>query len=151
MSEIEVVKGYVPGGIGRVAELHGTYYAEHWSFGLFFEAKVAAELSEFLERYDERRDGLWSVSVGGRLEGSISIDGLPAKEDGAHLRAERLELEGHDRGIEGHLGDPADVFDPVGISKPEISVEPVTNVVAVKKIGVPSLHIEPLLQQVRDR
>jgi len=41
MPEIEVTKGYVPGCIGRVAELHGTYYAENWGFGRYFEAKVA--------------------------------------------------------------------------------------------------------------
>jgi hypothetical protein len=26
MSDVEIVRGYVPGAIGRVAELHGTYY-----------------------------------------------------------------------------------------------------------------------------
>ncbi len=76
MSDVEMVNGYIPGAIGRVAELHGTYYAEHWSFGCFFEAKVATELSEFLERYDKQRDGFWSVSLDSRLEGSISIDGV---------------------------------------------------------------------------
>jgi hypothetical protein len=41
MSEIEICKGYVPGTIGRVVELHGAYYHAHWGFGAFFEAKVA--------------------------------------------------------------------------------------------------------------
>jgi hypothetical protein len=50
MSDVEIVRGYVPGSIGRVAELHGTYYHDHWGFGLFFEAKVASELSAFLGR-----------------------------------------------------------------------------------------------------
>jgi len=54
MSNVEMVKGYIPGSIGRVAELHGTYYHEHWDFSEFFEAKVATELSEFLGRYDEK-------------------------------------------------------------------------------------------------
>jgi hypothetical protein len=57
MSDVEIVKGYLPGSIGRVAELHGTYYHKHWGFSLFFEAKVATELSEFLGRYDEKSDG----------------------------------------------------------------------------------------------
>jgi RimJ/RimL family protein N-acetyltransferase len=86
MSEIEITKGYRPGSIGRVAELHGAYYHDHWRFGLFFEAKVAVELSEFLKRYDERRDGFWSVSAEGRIEGSITIDGIHAETKGAHLR-----------------------------------------------------------------
>lgn len=86
MSEIRIDKGYRPGSLGRIAELHGVYYHDHWGFGLFFEAKVAVELSEFLKRYDESRDGFWTVSVGGQAEGSIAIDGIRAEIDGAHLR-----------------------------------------------------------------
>ena len=86
MSEIKIVKGYVPGAIGRVAELHGRYYHAHWGFGIFFEAKVAVELSEFLKRYDEARDGFWTVSVDGRIEGAIAIDGIHSQNEGAHLR-----------------------------------------------------------------
>jgi uncharacterized membrane protein YhhN/GNAT superfamily N-acetyltransferase len=79
-------KGFTPGAIGRVAELHGVYYHAHWGFGLFFEAKVAAGLSEFFQRYDESRDGFWTVSSGGRIEGSIAIDGIHGEREGAHLR-----------------------------------------------------------------
>lgn len=86
MSAIEIKAGYVPGAIGRVAELHGTYYHQHWNFGLFFEAKVATGLSEFLSRYDTTRDGFWTVSVRGRVEGAIAIDGIHAEGEGAHLR-----------------------------------------------------------------
>lgn len=86
MSDIKIVKGYVPGAIGRVAELHGAYYHAHWGFGLFFEAKVAVELSDFLRRYDENRDGFWTVLAGARIEGSITIDGIHGGREGAHLR-----------------------------------------------------------------
>ena len=86
MSDVEIRRGYLPGSIGRVAELHGIYYHEHWGFGLFFEAKVATELSEFLGRYDEMRDGFWIASLEGRIEGSITIDGIHVKREGAHLR-----------------------------------------------------------------
>jgi len=86
MSEIKIIKGYEPGSLGRVVELHGSYYHEWWGFGLFFEAKVAAELSEFLKRYDDSRDGFWTVWADGRVEGSIAIDGTPAESKGAHLR-----------------------------------------------------------------
>ena len=84
--ERKIEKGYVPGSIGRIAELHGTYYQAHWGFGLYFEAKVARELSEFLQRYDENRDGIWISTVNGRVEGSIVIDGIHADKEGAHLR-----------------------------------------------------------------
>ena len=83
---IKIEVGYTPGSLGRVAELHGIYYHDHWGFGLFFEAKVAAGLSEFLIRYDESRDGFWTVAADGRIEGSIAIDGIHGESEGAHLR-----------------------------------------------------------------
>jgi GNAT superfamily N-acetyltransferase len=86
MSDIKITKGYIPGSIGRIVELHGTYYHEHWGFGLFFETKVATGLAEFLNCYDEKRDGFWIVLKNGRVEGSIAIDGIHANDKGAHLR-----------------------------------------------------------------
>lgn len=86
MSEIIIAKNYIPGSLGRVAELHGAYYHKHWGFGLFFESKVAVELSEFLKRYDQSRDGFWTALVDGRVEGSIAIDGMHGQREGAHLR-----------------------------------------------------------------
>jgi GNAT superfamily N-acetyltransferase len=86
MMEEIIYKGYKPGAIGRMAELHGTYYSENWGFGLFFEAKVATDLSEFLSRYDESRDGFWTLSLNHQIEGGIAIDGIKAMTEGAHLR-----------------------------------------------------------------
>ena len=85
MSEIAVA-GYVPGAIGRVAELHAGYYSRDWDFGLYFEAKVASELAEFLRGYDAKRDGFWTVVKDGQVEGSIAIDAGKAEAEGAHLR-----------------------------------------------------------------
>ena len=86
MSDVEIVRGYVPGAIGRIAELNGVYYHDNWDFGLFFEAKVATDMSEFLLRYDENRDGLWMALLEGRVEGHITIDGIHAETEGARLR-----------------------------------------------------------------
>jgi GNAT superfamily N-acetyltransferase len=83
---VEIVNGYIPGAIGRIVELHGTYYAGRAGFGLYFESKVARELCEFMERGDEGRDGLWLAVRDGRVEGSIAIDGTHAGTEGAHLR-----------------------------------------------------------------
>ncbi len=85
-SEIFIRTGYIPGAIGRIAELHGTYYHRHWDFGLYFEAKVATELSAFLKRYDETRDGIWLAVQDDRVEGGIVMDGIEAADKGAHLR-----------------------------------------------------------------
>src|SRR5512146_78718 len=64
------------GGSASPAELHGAYCHAPWRFGLFLEAKVAVELAEFLQRYDESQDGFWTAVVDGRVEGSITVDGL---------------------------------------------------------------------------
>jgi len=92
-----VINGYVPGAIGRVAEMHAAYYSSNWGFGMFFEAKVATELSEFLSRFNEVHDGFWTAHFNGRVEGSIAIDGFNAESDGAHLRWFILssKLRGH--------------------------------------------------------
>lgn len=83
---IQYTRGYVPGTIGRVAELHGAYYHANWDFGLYFEAKVATELAAFLTRYDPCADGFWSATLDGRIEGSVTIDAHQADTAGAHLR-----------------------------------------------------------------
>ena len=84
--EFRIEDGYIPGSIGRISELHGTYYHDHWGFGCYFEAKVATELSEFLQRYDKNSDGVWIATVNGRVEGSVIIDGIHTENEGAHLR-----------------------------------------------------------------
>jgi len=86
ISRIEIRSGYIPGCIGRIAELHGVYYAGRHGFGAFFEGKMAIEISELLRHYDPSRDGLWTVSVNGRVEGSIGIDGYHSEAGSVQLR-----------------------------------------------------------------
>ena len=86
MDDVEIRRGYFPGSIGRVLELHARYYHAYWGFGVLFEAQLARGLSEFFGRYDELRDGFWTAAVAGRVEGSITIDGAHAADSGAHLR-----------------------------------------------------------------
>lgn len=81
-----LVAGYRPGAIGRIAELHATYYSHHAGFGLDFERLVAQGLCDFLARFEPGRDGLWLLLQGEHIEGSIAIDGLHAQDTGAHLR-----------------------------------------------------------------
>jgi GNAT superfamily N-acetyltransferase len=86
MNEFKFAQGYSAGAIGRIAELHAVYYSENWDFGEFFETKVATELSEFICNYNEARDRIFTLSVDGVIEGSISIDGSSEEENIAHLR-----------------------------------------------------------------
>jgi len=98
MSET-IFTGYLPGAMGRIVELHADYYHRDWGFGLFFEAKVAKEMSEFLTRFDEARDGFWTICLNHRVEGGIAIDGIKAMTDGAHLRWFILSSEVQGRGF----------------------------------------------------
>ena len=103
MPDVEIISGYIPGSIGRVAELHGAYYHDNWEFGLFFEAKVATDLSEFLSRFDKMRDGFWTAVMNGRVEGHITIDGIHAGDEGAHLRYFIVSDALRGKGIGGRL------------------------------------------------
>ena len=81
-----VISGYIPGAIGRITELHAAYYSQHAGFGLFFESKVASEISEFLTRFKETQDGFWVAAAEEQVIGSIAIDGIKAQGEGAHIR-----------------------------------------------------------------
>ena len=79
--------GYLPGCIGRVAQLHAEYYSRVAGFGVAFEAKVAREMSAFCERLQSGRDGLWlALDDSGQVQGAIAIDGEAAQLQGALLR-----------------------------------------------------------------
>lgn len=91
--------GYIPGAIGRITELHGTYYHTHWGFHLFFEAKVASELAAFLSRFTPEHDGFWLALVGQTIAGAIAIDGSEATVQVARLRWFIVAPEYHGTGI----------------------------------------------------
>jgi GNAT superfamily N-acetyltransferase len=89
----EVVEGPHPFAVDRITALHAAYYARAHGFGAGFEAKVARELAEFTGRWRAGRDAMFlalgaAPEPGGTrpIEGSIVIDGLHAREEGAHLR-----------------------------------------------------------------
>jgi len=109
---VQVHAGYLPGCVGRIVELHATYYAAKAGFGVPFEAKVARELADFCQRLRPDRDGLWLAVADGRIEGSIAIDGLHADVEGAHLRwfilSDRLWGRGVGRQLLAHATAFAD-------------------------------------------
>jgi GNAT superfamily N-acetyltransferase len=81
-----IYHGYSPGCIGRIAEIHGRYYANLAGFGVEFEAKVARELAEFCLRFVSGTDGLWIAQVNDQVHGAIAIDAAHVAREGAHLR-----------------------------------------------------------------
>lgn len=86
MGGYSIVSGPMPGVQQRIVEMHDAYYGRHWGFGAAFTRKNMSELSGLLGRFDPERDGLWTVQVDGRVEGSVAIDGSQAATEGAHLR-----------------------------------------------------------------
>lgn len=101
------LSGYTPGALGRIVELHGTYYAEHWNLGLYFEAKVATEMAEFLSRSDPEHDGAWFAHVDGQIAGSIVIDGSRVDSEGARLRWFIVDPQYQGLGLGNRLMDAA--------------------------------------------
>jgi GNAT superfamily N-acetyltransferase len=78
--------GYQHGLVGKVTALHGQSYVEKYSFGKFFECKVATELSAFVQNYNSDNSEIWSITKDDEIFGSITVDGSHASQTGAHLR-----------------------------------------------------------------
>jgi len=104
------ITGYVPGAIGRITELHATYYKKHWNFDLFFESKVATELSEFLNQFNPGHDGFWLAMVDDKIVGAVAIDGKEAKTSGARLRWFIVDPDYQGRGVGQRLLEEAITF-----------------------------------------
>ncbi len=83
---IDIVSGYQPGMIGRISEMHASYYSSHYNFGCFFESKVAAGLAEFTGRLENPANRIWLAVQQGRIVGSVAIDGEDLGNNEAHLR-----------------------------------------------------------------
>ncbi|MBJ9740058.1 bifunctional helix-turn-helix transcriptional regulator/GNAT family N-acetyltransferase [Acinetobacter oleivorans] len=83
---IEIVSGYRAGMIGRIAEMHGTYYYENYNFGSFFEGKVATNLAEFSNRLYKDSNNIWLAIKNNKIVGSVAIDGEDLGNNEAHLR-----------------------------------------------------------------
>ena len=95
--------GYYPGVVGKITEIHATYYYENWGFDVSFETQVGRELSEFVRDFEENRDGFWVAKMDGEFAGAIAIDGRETDEKGARLRWFIVPPEFQGRGIGGTL------------------------------------------------
>ncbi|MFT4098208.1 MAG: GNAT family N-acetyltransferase [Rhodoblastus sp.] len=110
MNNIEISDHLTPGALARLIEMHALYYAREWGFGAFFEARVAREAGEFVAALPRADSRLWLARAGGRVVGSIAIDGRHAASDGAHLRWFILDDSSRGAGAGGKLVDAALAF-----------------------------------------
>ncbi|EML2063825.1 MarR family transcriptional regulator [Enterobacter asburiae] len=115
--ELKIVQGYIPGMIGRIAEMHGSYYSREHNFGRFFEAKVASGLAEFSERLEKPCNQIWLAVLNDKIVGSVAIDGEDLAPGEAHLRWFILDDGCRGRGVGKKLLNEAMRFcDSVGFS-----------------------------------
>lgn len=109
--DVVIAEGWRPGVVGAIVALHAVYYARAWGFGPFFEAKVARELAEFLDRYDGDHDRLFVAVQDEHIVGSLVIDGgkaIGGKD--AHLRWFILDQAWHGAGIGARLMESGMAF-----------------------------------------
>jgi DNA-binding MarR family transcriptional regulator/GNAT superfamily N-acetyltransferase len=78
--------GYRPTIIARTVEMVHLHMHRHFDFGLAFEARITADLAEFMTRIDAAENETWYAEVNGSIVGSISIDGQDLGAGRAHLR-----------------------------------------------------------------
>jgi GNAT superfamily N-acetyltransferase len=102
LSDVELT-GYFPGVIGKITDLHATYYYENWNLDASFETQVGRELSEFISEFEENRDGFWVATVAGEFAGSVAVDGRHTSQQGARLRWLIVAPSLQGRGIGGVL------------------------------------------------
>ena len=83
---VTISTGYLPGMIGRISEMHASFYSRHANFGSFFESKVASGLAEFTSRLSHENNRIWLAVQNGKIVGSVAIDGQDLGNNEAHLR-----------------------------------------------------------------
>ena len=95
---MEIHRGYEPGLVGRLGELHGRYYAQAWGSGAPFEILITRDICDFIEQYDTEKDLVLSAHIGNVLAGSISMVGRTAEPGAAQLRFFVVDPAFHGRG-----------------------------------------------------
>ncbi|MRH93722.1 winged helix-turn-helix transcriptional regulator [Agrobacterium tumefaciens] len=83
---IEIVRGYRPGLIARITQMHALYYARTSGFGQRFESVVAEGLASFCNRLESPQNAIWVAMRGDDVIGSVAIDGEDLGPGTAHLR-----------------------------------------------------------------
>lgn len=111
---LEIQTGYVTGALGRIIELHETYYTENWNFDYEFSREVAVEFAEFIGRYDDAENRLWLVMSDldeageQQIMGSLVVDGgHNDNEEGVRIRWVILASEFRGQGLGRVLMDRA--------------------------------------------
>ncbi len=96
---VTFMEGFRPGYLGRIAQMHGEYYAGALGTGAELEGLMARELAQFRDGYDPARDLLLTAHVEGVLAGCVALDGGQTEHPGVRLRWFLLDAAYQGRGI----------------------------------------------------
>jgi len=81
-----IVRGYRPGIIAKITDMHARYYSRMSGFGQRFESVIAGGLASFCDRLENPHNEIWSAKQGDKVVGSIAVDGEDLGKNIAHLR-----------------------------------------------------------------
>lgn len=102
-NDIEIFTGYRDELIGAVAAMHSRIYSKIAGFGAHFEAMVATNFANFINRLEFEGNQTWYAEHKGRIVASISIDGQAAGENTGCLKWFVVEPEVQSEGLGGEL------------------------------------------------
>lgn len=102
-SDIEIFTGYRDELIGAVAAMHSRVYSKIAGFGAHFEAMVATNFSNFINRLEFECNQTWFAEQKGRIVASISIDGQTLDNNIGYLRWFVVEPGYQSVGLGGEL------------------------------------------------
>jgi len=65
---------YIPGCLSTLCAIQSEYYAREWGFSALYESVIGAGVSEFLTRYNPKKDFVRLVMKNDQIIGGIAID-----------------------------------------------------------------------------